>query len=537
MMLLINACSSQHVSNISGTISGNNDKIIQRTDVHVSLLGQNGAIKHIKANSKGHFRFQLHKNGLYRLQFTGINHRMKETLLDLRKPADIKLHVRLASNITNHDMKQIFVIGAFNHFSYADAIPMEPQANGTFTATIPVDSSAFVYQIIGPDPNAPVNGTQSDAYAYDGNGGYISILNHVTKQVTITYNPSLIDKKDTVSHIHFIEASPEIRRFANTYNSFMEQENNYWKAYTKFKNEGHDPNTFNYDWTPELQSFSKELKAENNPEIRKLLYIKYLDMGVYGASNLDPDIAKTALNQISATSPLWSIQPLDMIIAIDATGQPTKYNKYLKDAASHHTDPDVRATAIYYQLNNAFHKGDLQNAMSYYKELTQKYSNTTYAQWAKQMFAVNKSVAVGKPVPNFKVTSLTNPKVTFSRKSMLGHYYMIDFWATWCGPCVRSLPGLTRAYEKYKNKNFTILSLSLDDSPKDVIKFHKERFRMPWHNAFLKGAFQNKIAKRFDVTAIPSPILVNKKGIVIAQGLDLRGSNLDMTLAQYLKKD
>ncbi len=535
LLFILSACSNHTSSVISGSVLGSNHEVLTRADIHLTLLGQNQAPVHVRTDSAGHFNITAKKTGVYRIQFTGTNHRMLETILNLKKPADLKMNILLPTNYTNPNMKRVYVIGAFNHFSYADAIEMQLQPDGTYTATVPADSSILAYQIIGPDPDNPVNGTQSNAYSYDGNGSYVSIIDNVSGNVRITFDPSKLDKQDMASALTFTHAPTNIIRFSNAYQSYMSQKNKYWKAYEDYRASGKDPNNFNYDWTSDLASVSTKLKNEKDADVRKLLLLSYLDAGLYGSMNIRQDIAREALKQISATSPLWSIQPMDMLVAVDESGQPDKYTGYLKSAADNHTDHDVKATVLYYQLTRAYHSGNLKKAQDIYTELTNKYNDTNYAQWAKQMFSVNQAVVIGKKVPDFKVTSLRNSKITYSRKNMLGKNYMIDFWATWCGPCVREMPNITAAYKKYKNKNFTVLSLSLDDSLQDVIRFHKNRYAMPWNNAFLGGGFQNKLAKEFDVDAIPSPILVNAKGVVVAKGIDLRGDNLDMTLAHYLK--
>lgn len=534
IIFLFSACSNQKVTVISGTILGSNHEVLSRSDVHLTLLGEDSPPLHLQADSTGHYKITINKPGIYRIQFTGTNHKMQETLLNVKQPADITLNAILSSSDTNPDMSHVYVVGAFNHFSYADAIPMKLQSNGTYAATVPADSSVFVYQIIGPDPDNPVNGTQSDAYAYDGNGAYVSILNNVSGQVHLTFDPSKLAREDQTSAITFQNTPKKIIRFSNAYLMYLNQNKKYWQAYEGYKESGKNPNDFTYDWTSDLAAVSSKLKNEKEPDVRDMLFIAYLDAGLYGSQAIRPNVAREALEEISPASPLWSVQPMDMLVAIDESGQPDKYDTYLKTAADKQNDHDVKATVLYYQLTKAYHTGNLKQAESLYTDLVNNYNDTNYAEWARQMFDVDQAVKVGKKVPEFTVTSLSDPKVKISRESMLGKNYMIDFWATWCGPCVREMPNITAAYKKYKSKNFTVLSLSLDDSAKDVIRFHRQRYAMPWLNAFLGDGFKNKLAKKFDVTAIPSPILVNTRGIVVAKGIDLRGNNLDLTLSHYL---
>ena len=533
-LLTLTACSKNKVPVISGTIKGSNEKVLPRADVHLAPLGNDKAIRSYKADKSGHFAIKISHPGIYKIQFTGVDHLPSSTILDLNNPSDVKISAFLSSSFKNTHPSKLYVIGPFNHFSYADAIPMKKQTNGTYMATVPSDSSFLAYQIIGPNPDRPVNGTEADRYAYDGSGNYVSIINTDKKKVKVVFDPKKFPVADLKPRLVLTNTSQTIKKVSDAYQNMLQRQKNYMSAYNKYKNAGNPPSSFNYDWSRYLTNVSNEIKKESNDQAKKMLMLSYFDMGLYGAQNLDPSIAHQALQLISPTSQFWSIQPLDMVIAIDATGKSKKYGSYLKHAEKSQNDQNVKATVIFYHLNEAYHNGNYKKAKQYYDQLTNKYSNTSYADLARSQFAMNQKVAVGKPVPNFKVTSLTNHNVIFSKKSMLGKYYMIDFWATWCGPCIRELGNITNAYKKYKSKNFTVLSLSLDDSPKDVMKFRKNRFKMPWNHAFLKGGFNNKIAQRFEVHAIPRPILVNPKGIIIATGIDLRGSNLEQTLSHFL---
>jgi thiol-disulfide isomerase/thioredoxin len=115
---------------------------------------------------------------------------------------------------------------------------------------------------------------------------------------------------------------------------------------------------------------------------------------------------------------------------------------------------------------------------------------------------------------------------------MLGQVYLMDFWAVWCAPCVAEMPYLHAAYEKYKEDGFTILSLSFDQKPQDVIEYREAgAWKMPWRHAFVEGGFASELAKSFQVVGIPKPILIGADGLILATFADLNGPALDRTLA------
>jgi thiol-disulfide isomerase/thioredoxin len=134
-------------------------------------------------------------------------------------------------------------------------------------------------------------------------------------------------------------------------------------------------------------------------------------------------------------------------------------------------------------------------------------------------------ITAGKAVPEFELSLIDNGQVV-SRSSMLGKHYLLDFWATWCGPCLGEMPHLQSAYEKFRGDGFEIISISFDESVEDVREFRAEKWKMPWLHAYLEGGFTADMAGEFEVSGIPKPILVDPEGTILAAGPELRGDRL-----------
>jgi len=110
---------------------------------------------------------------------------------------------------------------------------------------------------------------------------------------------------------------------------------------------------------------------------------------------------------------------------------------------------------------------------------------------------------------------------------------LVDFWATWCGPCIAELPHLLTAYEKYHEKGFEIIGISLDED-RDALEAFVEENEMAWPQYFDGKGWENEIAQRFGIRGIPATFLVGKDGTIIAA--NLRGDELESALESALSE-
>jgi len=134
---------------------------------------------------------------------------------------------------------------------------------------------------------------------------------------------------------------------------------------------------------------------------------------------------------------------------------------------------------------------------------------------------------LGKPLP-LKFDAADGSPVDLAR--LRGKVVLIDFWATWCGPCMKEVPKVVAAYQKYHDKGFEIVGISLDKSKDAMLKVAAQK-GMTWPQYFDGKAWNNEISSGFHVRQIPTMWLVNKNGLVA--DIEAR-ANLDAEIAKLL---
>jgi thiol-disulfide isomerase/thioredoxin len=199
-------------------------------------------------------------------------------------------------------------------------------------------------------------------------------------------------------------------------------------------------------------------------------------------------------------------------------------------------EPEIRSEAQSQLVRLAYIEADTVRAQSLLNEMLVESPNYPFTKLLASRFAPNRPLREGAQMPAFDFAALPDTTSRITNLLIVGKFTLVDFWGTWCGPCMGAMPELHRVYKLYHDRGFEILSVAADETPERVARFRATKWPMPWLNAFAQyseGVNDNPKLTALGIVTYPQTVLVDPQGKIVGLfGPKLEGlaSTLDRVL-------
>jgi len=511
---------------IQGTILGADGKPMPMAHARIWRDPFNPIVM-VQADPDGSFRLKTSlKPGVYTLDFSGVGHHSAEVNLWVDRDRDFQIKARLRTHRIVGSPKELR-LEAKNEQGQIAQVPLLPQGDGTWAAEVQATGAQLRYRVLGAVwlvEGVPfrfgVNGTQGSAFEPTADHNYLSLVPLTQGRAHIVFDPRLLPHSDLPSQMSF-EAKDDDLAAAWQVDQDRDAILN---LQTLPRTGSAEEKRAAYE---RIAAFRKgyadrweaALAQETRPRVRQALGAALL---LFGGPDKTP-----VLKAFPADHPFWS-QVGDTELFLAARSADKASSQALMGLILDRGEPEEAARLV--QLSFlALRPEQVEKAFTELEALRPKHP--VLQKVRAQMKQDQARFAPGQRMPDFRLASLEDAKVVHTLESFRGRYLLIDFWATWCGPCVGELPGLHKAYATYKGRGLEVLSLSLDRSPEAIATFRgTQKLPMPWKHAFLEGGTQHPLCQALQVKGIPRLFLLGPDGSILATEDSLRGEALMHTL-------
>ena len=521
--------------NVRGTVVGYHGKPLALAHVHHDK-------KSVTVAPDGRFEIAIPSQGLIRLYITGVDSVDYPTFI-FAEGSDIELNVQLGTYALASDFSKVAVL-LEGMGSFSQAKPMAKQPDGTYKAVVPAKNGELAYELVNVTTSNSVNGTMGDGYRYDGEGNYFSTVKADQAEVTVIFDPSQLPPPEAETKLSFRDPDSRIAHISRITTRIANHQQAFFRAMTSTSPEAQaNRESLSKSSRGRAKALAEKIPKTADALVRQALLIEYFAlsapiMGLPVGGNQAPDaqhraLAERGISEIPTDSPFWSLSAGVAQIMVEATGARKQHQQYLDAIIETHPDKNVSLGLAVQQLAQAHGKGELEDAKRYYSIIKTRFGDMPLARIAER-FSPERKLRTGVEIPSFSLASMDDPSIRFTDSDLRGKVYMIEFWATWCKPCVAQMPRLHKLYKEHKSKGFTIVSVAMHDGKDAVLEFRAGKWPMPWNNVFVDGALQDEIKDTFEVFGLPTMILVDRQGKIVGVNESLENDGLAKLLDRVL---
>lgn len=211
-----------------------------------------------------------------------------------------------------------------------------------------------------------------------------------------------------------------------------------------------------------------------------------------------------------------------------------EYTRFKREATHQFVTNNPDSYVALYHLDKTAQGrvANYETTFPFYDKLSPALKATALGKQLGERLLAAKGDLTGQPYKDFVSTTPEGAELSLKDILTQNKYTLVDFWASWCGPCRKENPHVVKTYEAFKAKGFTVLSVSLDDNS-ERWKAAIEQDGMPWHHVSSLKGWKEPAAQLYGVRAIPQNILIDAQGKIVAT--NLRGETLFNKVEQLLR--
>lgn len=487
-----------------------------------------------RAGADGEFRIVTDLTGPFYIVFTGVDHQMWQVPIILTGHDSMRMQVKLAPTKYLSPFQAVQIIYDMNRVAKGKKATMERRADGTYYVRVPATDSVVIYRILGIGGGAwgiATTASTSDSFQFQVGGDYSAVVKTKDKDVEITFDPSKLLRSSAHPDIQFEDTSLVESRLVRYFNEFLAFRNEYDESFSNHFASGGTYCDFKFDPEPMLQVIQGDLIAEKAPLLRQELSLEYADIAMLSTAAYDTAALRALVSNVPSNSPEWVYHG---VLPLQVSSIMSDSETFVRSIIAESSSREYSALLLHRLCTYAERAGDEEQATSIFDRLVGEYHDTEPARSAELILRPKATVYAASSLPDFAFASVDDTTLIYTRKEFRHKFILLDFWATWCGPCVDEMKFLEKAYHTFPDSELEIVSVSFDEFRSYVRTFEDSKFRIPWKSAYVPSQKQPDAALSFNVGAFPSLILVDPSGKVVQTGDALRGYTLLKTLSKYL---
>lgn len=423
------------------------------------------------------------------------------------------------------------VFGNFNDFDGRTAIDMEQNEEGIWEANIETELDTLHYFIGGYSLFA-LPGTDGEIRVNEETQTFDRVyFSELVKSegepvVAINFDPNLLPPKVQISALE-ISSDPKTKAIAEIYNYKIMEYLDQFSSNMLHQISG-GQGRYEHDYSGYISSLDEIISDSEDPEIihaatvTRFRFDRYIDV--------NPEDVQSLLTELPAESSIWMMNLTAITDAMNVAGLEDHID-LLTDISNKSPYEGLRGEALY-NLIRYYHQTENEEKLNEaFFEFVSNYPDHFRIGFVYQNYAPEQPIDVGKPLPVNEFSTLDG-EGTINFYDLDEEYLLIDFWATWCGPCIQAMPNLHDVQEKFGGDQFSITGISIDERPSHVKGF-REEWEMPWHHGF--EGYESKRLAEMGVVGVPYYVLLDSERNVVTHDQNtLRGENLINTLKELL---